>query len=382
MSMINTPSDMAFLPEEDAATIAPEQAQQLIEQGVISPAQPGLRTTPQEDVSVTKPDDALRKLPDKVDVTKVDKDTDEDTDKDTDKVEDPSTVFARQQLEQRRESAFTIISSFLKRANIGGLEANIRDLLSRGIEDTEAVLFSLRDTPEFQRRFKANIARREAGMAELDFATYVGLENSYRETMQAFGLPPGFYDDQEDFEKLIEGDVSIAELTNRIRDGFVKVRDADPEVKRQMQELYGVSDTDLAAYFIDPKRARPLMMAQDYRRQATAAQIAARGAEQGGLQLTKEEAESLAARGITPEEAQAQFAQRGQLRELFQEMGGEDVLTREQKLGATFGYDVQAQEELRRRAQRRVAQFQGGGSFTSTRGQTSGTIETGLGGPQ
>jgi hypothetical protein len=118
------------------------------------------------------------------------------------------------------------------------------------------------------------------------------------------------------------------------------------------------------------------------KRQAQAAQIAARGREQAGLQLTAQSAEALAARGITPEEAQRVFTERAQLAGLYETMGGEEMLTAEQQLGAAFGYDVQAQQALERRRRQRLAEFQTGGGFARTTGATSGTVETGLGGPQ
>jgi hypothetical protein len=63
-------------------------------------------------------------------------------------------------------------------------------------------------------------------------------------------------------------------------------------------------------------------------------------------------------------------------------MAGEEPLTEQQKIGAAFGYDVAAAETISRRKARRVAEFKGGGGFTRTTGATSGTVETGLGGPQ
>jgi hypothetical protein len=64
---------------------------------------------------------------------------------------------------------------------------------------------------------------------------------------------------------------------------------------------------------------------------------------------------------------------------LYQEMGGEEMLSEQEKLGATFGFDLTAQEKLNRRKAQRVGEFQAGGSFAGTRGATSGAIETGLG---
>jgi hypothetical protein len=281
--------------------------------------------------------------------------------------------------EQRRVDAFSRLRSLLNRYDLGALEGNVRDLIARGITDGNAVLFELRETESFKTRFKANAKRAAAGLPELDPATYIGLENSYRSVLASNNLPIGFYDDQDDFNAFIEGAVSPGELQSRIADGYRKVQDADPEVKRQMQELYGVAEPELLAYFLDPKRARPLLDSAALRRQAEAAAIAARGREQGGLNLTRESAEALAARGITPEDAATQFAQRGALAGLYNPLTGEEGLTQEEELGATFGFDPVAAEKLERRRAQRVAEFQGGGQFARTTGATSGTVETGIG---
>lgn len=284
-------------------------------------------------------------------------------------------------VERQRTDAFARLRDLLGRVGLSALEGNVRDLIARGITDSDAILFELRETPTFQTRFKANTARAKKGLPELDPATYVGLEQSFREVLRSNNLPVGFYDENDDFAKLIEGDVSVAELQDRISEGYRKVQDADPEVKRQMQQLYGVGEQELAAYFIDPDRGAVAL-----KRQAQAAQIAARGREQAGLQLTAESAEALAARGITPEEAQARFTERAGLAGLYQEMGSEiaagQALSEAEKLGAAFGYDVAAQQALERRRRQRVGEFQAGGQFARTSGATSGTVETGLGGPQ
>lgn len=274
----------------------------------------------------------------------------------------------------QRDDAFARLRVLLSRIGLETLETNVRDVIARGITDPDAILFELRDTTQFRTRFAANQARANRGLPELDPGTYVQLEESYRETLRANGLPAGFYDEPDDFRRLIEGDVSPAELNQRVQQGYRLVADADPEVKRQMQTLYGVSEPQLAAYFIDPDRAAPILT-----RQAQAAQIAARAREQAGLQLGAETVEDLIARGYNPQEAAQTFQRVGELAGLYQEMAGEQMLTEEQKVGAAFGFDVQARQQLEERARRRVAEFQGGGQFAGTRGATSGTIETGLG---
>jgi hypothetical protein len=285
-------------------------------------------------------------------------------------------------LPKARSDAFSRMRALLSRFGLSSLENAVNNIITSGtvdLENADAIIFALRNEDAYKKRFAGNAARAAAGLPELDPATYIGLEESYRQLLQANGLPNDFYNDQTDFEKWIEGDVSPAELQDRINNGYRKVADADPAVRRQMQELYGVAEGDLAAFFLDPKRAQPMLTTRERVRKAQAAEIAARGQEQAGMQLSAAEAETLASRGITGQEAMDRFGEMGALSGLYQTMGGEEAMTREQQLGAAFRYDTNALDLLRRRQRGRVAQFEGGGQFARTSGATSGTIETGAG---
>ncbi len=292
--------------------------------------------------------------------------------------------MAAMNLNQQRTDAFSTLKALLSRVGLSELESAVQGVITSGqvsLTDPSAIMFALRDQPAYQKRFAANKKRVENGLPELAPDTYVAMEQQYRQTLAANGLPSNFYNDKSDFEKFIEGDVSISELQARITDGYSKVANADPEVVRKLRELYDIGNGDLAAYFIDPQRVRPTLVAADYRRQAQAAAIAARGGEVG-VQLGKETAEGLVRRGVTEQEAESRFSERGQLAGLFEEMTGEQAMSEEEKLGATFGYDVGAGNKLKQRAATRRSVFQGGGGFARTSGATSGTIETSLGGPQ
>jgi hypothetical protein len=107
--------------------------------------------------------------------------------------------------------------------------------------------------------------------------------------------------------------------------------------------------------------------------------IAARGLEQGGIQLSGQFAEDLARRGISEQQARAGFAEVGALGELRQTFAGETALSSEQLAGAAFGIDVAAQQELERKRRQRTGEFAGGGSFARTTGETSGSISTSVG---
>ncbi len=275
-----------------------------------------------------------------------------------------------------RPDARNTIRAVLATYGLGDLSEYLYGVYARGevdINNPDALIFSLRGQEAYQKRFAANTARAKKGLAELDPASYLALENDYRRLLQSNGLPPGFYDQTEDFTALLEGDVSPQELQTRVQEGFRAVQDADPEVRRQMQELYGVSEAGLAAYFLDPEKAAPILT-----RQAEAAKIAARAKEQGRIQLLSATAEEIAARGISAQEAEAGFTAMGLQEGLYTEMMGEQALTQQEKVGAALGYDVEAQRKLAERKGIRKAAFQGGGSFTRTTGQTSGTVQTGL----
>jgi len=282
------------------------------------------------------------------------------------------------QTAQRRRDARATMADVLNTYGLGELSDYIYNEIivkeTVNINNPDAIIFAIREQPAYQKRFAGNAARLKKGLSELDPASYIALENSFRQTLQSNGLPANFYDQTEDFQALIEGDVSPSELNERVQQGYRAVADADPAVKEQMRNLYGIGEGELAAYFLDPQRTAPLLT-----RQAQAANIAARGLEQGGIQLTGAFAEDLARRGITEQQARAGFAEVGALGELKQTFAGETALSGEQLAGAAFGIDVAAQQELERKRRQRVGEFAGGGSFARTTGETSGSISTGVG---
>jgi len=271
------------------------------------------------------------------------------------------------------ENAWAKLKSYLADYGLSNLEGMLTDLMARGIDDENAVLFELRNTPEFKKRFAANAARQAAGLPMLTPASYVQMENTYREVLRRGGMLE-YFNSQDVFEKLLAGDVSPAELYDRMTNAYNVVAEADAATKAQMSELYGVEGKDLAAYFLDPKTSVSVL-----KRRAEAAKIAAAGKERAGMQLTATGAEDLAARGYTATQAATAFGGLTQQAGLYQEMTGEQAFTEQERLGAAFGYDPLASQKLEQRKQRRLAEFRGGGQFARTTGATSGTIETGLG---
>jgi hypothetical protein len=282
----------------------------------------------------------------------------------------------------RRKDARSSMNAVLSTYGLGDLSEYVYNEIivkeTVNINNPDAIIFAIREQPAYQKRFSANKERVKNGFDELDPASYIALEDQYRATLSANGMPVSFYDSKDDFDAMIGGSVSPAELQGRIQDGYRAVQDADPEVKRQMYAL-GFAEGDLAAYFIDPNRMRPTLVAADYKRQAQAAKIAARGSELAGIQLTGGLAEDLARRGITETEAETGFTAIGKLGELTTQLSGEAALSQEQIIGQQFGTDTAAAQELEKRRRRRVGEFTGGGSFARTQGETSGATRLSVG---
>jgi len=302
---------------------------------------------------------------------------------------DPMALAMQQEMEfqqaqlaaetkRRKDDARVTMANVLNTYGLGDLSDYVYNEIivkeTVNLNNPDAIIFAIREQPAYKKRFAANATRLKNGLTELLPGEYIGLEDQFKTMIRANGLPAGFYDSEDDLRKLIEGDVSPSEFQRRIEDGYNAVVNADPEVKRQFKEFYNVTDGGLAAYFLDPKRGEPLLA-----NQARAAQIAASGLQQGGIQLTGAFAENLAQRGITEQRAQAGFAEVGALGELRQTFAGETALSGEQLAGAAFGIDVAAQQELERKRRQRVGEFAGGGSFARTTGETSGSTSIGVG---
>lgn len=270
------------------------------------------------------------------------------------------------------QDALDILERALRNYGLGDLARRVWDLTQTGAivnpADPDEVGRALSNTPEYAARFPANVARLKAGLPQLDVTTYIGLERAYASEMRGAGLPAGFYDDPTDFQRLIEGDVSPAEVQTRINEGYRAVSEANPGVIAQMKELYGVDEGGLAAYFIDPDRATPILQ-----RQARAARIASEGLRQAGIQLTADVSETLAREGITGEEAATKFRQVSEQRGLATPMmAGEEAISEAEQIGAVFGTNEAARQRVATRQRRRRAEFEGGGGFAAGQSGISG----------
>lgn len=241
------------------------------------------------------------------------------------------------------------------------------------VNNTDLLINSARNTATYKARFKGNEARVKKGLPELSPATYIKYEDAFKSALRRAGMPAGFYDDEASLATFIGNDVDPDELNERIQLGYQAVKQADPQVVAELRRLYPVGDGDLAAYFIDPERARPTFDKYEAQRQARAAAIAAEAQKQASMTLTQQEAESLARQGVTGETARQGFGAIEQSRGLFEpQMAGEEAISREEQIGAAFGTSAAAQQRIATRRRRRQAEFETGGGFATSQQGVAG----------
>ena len=219
----------------------------------------------------------------------------------------------------------------------------------------------LRESVAFQERFSANEVRRAAKKPVYSVSQYLQLESSYRNTLLAAGMPEDFYNSPEDFANFIANDISPDEIKSRVDLGYASVKNADPAIVNELKTMYGLDDSTLAAFFIDPSRTKDAVV-----RAARAAEVASQARQQAGISLGVSAAELLVQQGVTQEEARTGFAQVAQLQELTRPLQGEKPLTEEELIAGKLGTNAAATQRVAMTQRRRKAGFEEGGKVGLT----------------
>ena len=270
---------------------------------------------------------------------------------------------------QRKENALTSLTARFSKYGLESLVPKIRELVINGSTES-TIAFELQETPEYKQRFKANTERLKKGLSVLDAGTYIGMEDSYRQALRAYGLKQ--FDTDEYVSQFIANDISANELSNRIVTAVQRVQNADPAITRQLKDFYNIGQNDLVAYVLDPNQ-----QFQKIERQVQAAEIGVAAARQG-LNAGVQVAEQLAAQGVTQAEAQKGYATIADIlpdaKKLSQIYGntleGYDQAQAEQEV---FNQLASAQRKRQKLTQREIAAF-GGSSGTNKTSLTTSAV--------
>lgn len=222
----------------------------------------------------------------------------------------------------KKTSAYDEFSKFLESigVNIGpGIENIIRQAVIDGItpDQIELIMPDIQKTKAWQKRFPGWNQRVANGYNQLNVGEYLQLEDQYHRIMQEAGLPKGFYDDPSDFGNWIANDVAPDEIRDRVSLAMNAVRQVDPTARDLLAKFYGVTAGDLAAYFLDQKRALPTLD-----RQFKAVNVA-QWAAKNGLQIQgASHYEDLVDKGVTDQMAAQGYGTVAAFNEAFGRIAG------------------------------------------------------------
>lgn len=217
----------------------------------------------------------------------------------------------------------------------------------------DQIYLDMAQTPEYKARFPAMDTLAKNGQA-ISEQQYIQLETSYKQIAQAAGLPPGFYDQPEDFTNLITNNVAPTEYKARVDLATQASLTAPTETRQALQDIYGVSGGALTAYWLDPNKALPLIQ-----QQFAAAQASGTATLSGYGALGRSEAERVASFGLTQDALNTGFGTLEKDQQLFNGLPGEQTptITRQQQLDAALGQSAKDQLEIDKVAAQRVAAF-------------------------
>jgi hypothetical protein len=196
--------------------------------------------------------------------------------------------------------AFAMLEDLFRSYGLESLAGEIKDYMEKGFTATEA-LIKLKTNPSgaYAKRFAGNFTRVKNGLNAISEAEYINLENSYANTLKAYGLGNMISVNRDDnyktFANYIAGDISAVEFKDRVSTVVTRVQNAEPSIKATLKSFYPeISDADLVSYFLNPKENLPKLQEK-----VTASEIGAAAVGAGaGLTTNVNTATSLARYGV------------------------------------------------------------------------------------
>jgi hypothetical protein len=159
------------------------------------------------------------------------------------------------------------IADSLKRARKASPELELTDLLFIVEEDD-------RYNAPFKERFKANELRIKQGLPKLKASEYLKLEQDFARLFTTYSLP--MFKNQSQYDKLIAGDVDMADATDRVVMAYDRVI-SDTSTRNAFRQFYGsLTDADIASALLDPEQQIPAL-----ERKVVAAEIGGQALRQG-----------------------------------------------------------------------------------------------------
>jgi len=185
----------------------------------------------------------------------------------TDGAANPSTFEPLTALPETKDTtatqgAFDKFKATLVAEGLGDLADDLTSLIKSENAPTtsEGYYLALTQTPTYQKRFgETNTARIKNGLQPLSEGEIMKLESGYKQIMQSYGLPAGFYDSPEDYKTFITNDLSASELADRVQAAQSAVQLTDPTLRQQLKDYYGLDTAATTAYLLDPTKGEQIL---------------------------------------------------------------------------------------------------------------------------
>ena len=168
--------------------------------------------------------------------------------------------------------------------------------------DPQTLQLELENTHEWKVRFAGNEMRVKAGLTPLDPASYIGMEDSYRQIAKQFGLSSQYYGHNA-LAKLIGGDVSATEYQSRAQIALQTFTQA-PDAYKAYWSKYGFTPGDAVSAIMDTTGTT----LANLQLQANAVQIGGTAAQMG-VDVGGKRALTLAENGVTLAQARQAYQQ-------------------------------------------------------------------------
>lgn len=262
------------------------------------------------------------------------------------------------EITKESQDAFALLEQTFRDYGLEELVPAIKRYMTENLGPNQATL-ELRKEPAYIARFKGNDVRRAAGLNVLSESEYLALEDSYSQTLRAYGVQTYLGADAKTRQKamsdIIGNDISATEFKDRIDTVVTRVANADPAVKQTLRTFYDIKDEDLTGYFLNPKENMPKLQEK-----VTAAEIGA-AAKAQGLTTGVTGASALAQFGITKEQAQAGYATIGEVMPTASKLGTiyNDEYTQNLAEQEVFKGTASAKRKRQQLAEQEVASFSG-----------------------
>ena len=279
-------------------------------------------------------------------------------------------------------SAYSIMAQNLANWGMEDLIPKVYDyVFNKGVTNGRQLLTAIRAEPEYKKTFAGLDEYNRTNPQPITEAQYLATAQKYREIADMYGLPPSFFTRQE-VGKLIAGGVSAAEFNRRLSNGYQVAANADEATKKYLAQQ-GVDMGHLLAYYLDPKKAEPLLT-----QKATTAQLQGYAQNVGVRDFSTAMAQELARRAKSAINSDGTFSSAQEQKALDVAGAGAGLtgnapganaptVNTAQLIGSQlegFGGTTQPEAQLavQRAVQGQAAPFQSGGGYETTQRGVTG----------